>query len=90
MTRIADRVKLVSENLANTLGTSEGQAQMQATLKNLAEVTESLLVFPIQTEINTLHVGVLNPTDTMTISALEALKNMQAINCKVLRDSTWA
>ena len=38
-----------------------------------AEVTESLLIFPIQTEINTLHVGVLNPTDTMTISALEAL-----------------
>ena len=38
-----------------------------------AEVTESLLVFPIQTEINTLHVCVLNPTDTMTLGALEAL-----------------
>src|SRR5262249_19055883 len=40
--RIADRVKVVSENLANTLGTPEGQAQMQSTLKNLAEVTEAL------------------------------------------------
>lgn len=40
--RIADRVKLVAENLANTLGTPEGQDEMKSTLKNLAEVTEAL------------------------------------------------
>src|SRR5882724_7916047 len=40
--RIADRVKLVAENLANTIGSPEGQAEMRATLKNLAAVTEAL------------------------------------------------
>jgi phospholipid/cholesterol/gamma-HCH transport system substrate-binding protein len=40
--RIADRVKLVAENLANTIGSPEGQAEMQATLKNLASVTDAL------------------------------------------------
>src|SRR6185436_17995637 len=40
--RIADRVKLVSENLANTIGSPEGQADMRNTLKNLAAVTEAL------------------------------------------------
>ncbi len=42
LARIADRVKLVSENLANTIGSPEGQADMQNTLKNLAAVTEAL------------------------------------------------
>lgn len=36
-------------------------------------VAEALYAFPIQTEINTLHVCVLNPTDATTLSALEAL-----------------
>jgi phospholipid/cholesterol/gamma-HCH transport system substrate-binding protein len=40
--RIADRVKLVAENLANTIGSPEGQAEMRSTLKNLAAVTEAL------------------------------------------------
>ncbi|HKQ68692.1 MAG TPA: MlaD family protein [Polyangiaceae bacterium] len=42
LARIADRVKLVSENLANTIGSPEGQAEMKSTLKNLAQVTEAL------------------------------------------------
>jgi phospholipid/cholesterol/gamma-HCH transport system substrate-binding protein len=42
LARIADRVKLVSENLANTIGSPEGQAEMKDTLKNLAAVTEAL------------------------------------------------
>jgi phospholipid/cholesterol/gamma-HCH transport system substrate-binding protein len=42
LARIADRVKLVAENLANTIGSPEGQAEMQATLKNLAAVTDAL------------------------------------------------
>jgi phospholipid/cholesterol/gamma-HCH transport system substrate-binding protein len=40
--RIADRVKLVAENLASTIGSPEGQAEMRDTLKNLAAVTEAL------------------------------------------------
>jgi type IV pilus assembly protein PilB len=44
-----------------------------------AEITESLLVFPIQTEVNTLHVGVLNPTDADTIGALEALSGCHVV-----------
>jgi phospholipid/cholesterol/gamma-HCH transport system substrate-binding protein len=42
LARIADRVKLVSENLANTIGSPEGQADMRSTLKNLAAVTDAL------------------------------------------------
>jgi phospholipid/cholesterol/gamma-HCH transport system substrate-binding protein len=42
LARIADRVKLVSENLASTIGSPEGQADMRNTLKNLAAVTEAL------------------------------------------------
>jgi phospholipid/cholesterol/gamma-HCH transport system substrate-binding protein len=42
LARIADRVKLVSENLANTIGSPEGQEQMRDTLKNLAAVTDAL------------------------------------------------
>ncbi len=40
--RIADRVKLVSETLATTIGSPEGQAAMRNTLENLAAVTEAL------------------------------------------------
>lgn len=39
---IADRVKLVAENLASTIGSPEGEADMRATLRNLASVTEAL------------------------------------------------
>lgn len=42
LARIADRVKLVAENLASTVGSPEGEADMRATLRNLAEVTEAL------------------------------------------------
>jgi type IV pilus assembly protein PilB len=37
------------------------------------EVAEALPAFPIQTEINTIHVCLLNPTDATAITALEAL-----------------
>lgn len=39
---IAERVKVVAESLANTVGSAEGEADMRATLRNLAEVTEAL------------------------------------------------
>jgi phospholipid/cholesterol/gamma-HCH transport system substrate-binding protein len=42
LARIADRVKLVAENLAATIGSPEGQADMKKTLENLASVTEAL------------------------------------------------
>src|SRR6185369_7778962 len=40
--RIADRMKLVAENLASTIGSPEGQKDMRDTLKNLAAVTDAL------------------------------------------------
>jgi phospholipid/cholesterol/gamma-HCH transport system substrate-binding protein len=40
--RIADRVKVVSENLATAFGSPEAQTQMHDTLKHLAEVTDAL------------------------------------------------
>lgn len=42
LAHIADRVKLVAENLADTFGSEEGEAHMRATLRNLAQVTEAL------------------------------------------------
>ena len=42
LARIADRVKLVAENLANTVGSPEGREDMRKTLENLAGVTEAL------------------------------------------------
>jgi phospholipid/cholesterol/gamma-HCH transport system substrate-binding protein len=42
LARIADRVRLVAENLANTLGSPEGREDMRKTLENLAGVTEAL------------------------------------------------
>jgi phospholipid/cholesterol/gamma-HCH transport system substrate-binding protein len=40
--RIADRIKVVSEQLAQSLGTEQGGNNMKAILQNLAEVTDSL------------------------------------------------
>jgi type IV pilus assembly protein PilB len=43
------------------------------------EVIHALLVFPVQMEINRLHVCMLNPTDGWTVRALEALSG-----CRVM------
>jgi type IV pilus assembly protein PilB len=43
------------------------------------EVVHALLVFPVQMEINRLHVCMLNPTDGWTVRALEALSG-----CRVM------
>ncbi len=40
------------------------------------DATESLFVFPVQTEVNTVHVCMLNPTDGITVPALEALSGL--------------
>ena len=40
--RIADRVKAVAEQLANSLGTEQGGKNMQAILENLAQATDAL------------------------------------------------
>jgi phospholipid/cholesterol/gamma-HCH transport system substrate-binding protein len=40
--RIADRVKVVAEQLANSLGTEQGGRNMQAILENLAQATDAL------------------------------------------------
>lgn len=40
--RIADRVKLVAEQLANSLGTDEGGRNMNRILQNLADATEAM------------------------------------------------
>jgi phospholipid/cholesterol/gamma-HCH transport system substrate-binding protein len=42
LARIADRVRLVAENLADVIGSQEGREQMRKTLDNLANVTEAL------------------------------------------------
>jgi len=68
--RIADRVKLVSENLASTIGSPEGQAEMKATLKNLAAVTEALNE-TVRENRETIRHTLLNVEDISTKSGPE-------------------
>jgi phospholipid/cholesterol/gamma-HCH transport system substrate-binding protein len=68
--RIADRVKLVSENLAATIGSPEGQAEMKSTLKNLAAVTEALNE-TVRENRETIRHTLLNVEDISTKSGPE-------------------
>jgi phospholipid/cholesterol/gamma-HCH transport system substrate-binding protein len=79
--RIADRVKLVSENLASTIGSPEGQAEMKATLKNLASVTEALNE-TVRENRETIRHTLLNVEDISTKSAPELRQILE--NVKVI------
>jgi type IV pilus assembly protein PilB len=46
-----------------------------------ADVTRRLLVFPVQMELNTIHVCMLNPTDRRLTSSLEALSGCRVQPC---------
>jgi phospholipid/cholesterol/gamma-HCH transport system substrate-binding protein len=70
LARIADRVKLVSENLAATIGSPEGQAEMRNTLKNLAAVTEALNQ-TVRENRETIRHTLLNVEDITTKSGPE-------------------
>ncbi len=83
LARIADRVKLVSENLANTLGTPEGQQQMQATLKNLAQVTEALNE-TVRENRESIRQTLLNVQNITTQGAPEMRKILE--NVRVVTD----
>jgi phospholipid/cholesterol/gamma-HCH transport system substrate-binding protein len=83
--RIADRVKLVSENLAATIGSPEGQREMQATLKNLASVTEALNE-TVRENRETVRHTLLNVEDITTKSGPELqqiLENVRTITTDV-------
>jgi phospholipid/cholesterol/gamma-HCH transport system substrate-binding protein len=85
LARIADRVKLVAENLANTIGSPEGQEQMQATLKNLAAVTEALNE-TVRENRETIRRTLLNVEDITHRSAPELrqiLENVRTITSDV-------
>jgi phospholipid/cholesterol/gamma-HCH transport system substrate-binding protein len=79
--RIADRVKLVSENLASTIGSPEGQAEMKATLKNLAAVTEALNE-TVRENRETIRHTLLNVEDISTKSGPELRQILE--NVKVI------
>jgi phospholipid/cholesterol/gamma-HCH transport system substrate-binding protein len=68
--RIADRVKLVAENLAATIGSPEGQREMKETLKNLAAVTEALNQ-TVRENRETIRHTLLNVEDITTKSGPE-------------------
>jgi phospholipid/cholesterol/gamma-HCH transport system substrate-binding protein len=79
--RIADRVKLVAENLAATVGTPEGQEEMKSTLKNLAGVTEALNQ-TVRENRDTIRRTLLNVEDITGRSAPELrqiLENIRTI-----------
>jgi phospholipid/cholesterol/gamma-HCH transport system substrate-binding protein len=83
--RIADRVKLVSENLAATIGSPEGQREMQSTLKNLASVTEALNE-TVRENRETIRHTLLNVEDITTKSGPELqqiLDNVKTITTDV-------
>jgi phospholipid/cholesterol/gamma-HCH transport system substrate-binding protein len=68
--RIADRVKLVAENLAATIGSPEGQQEMKQTLQNLASVTEALNQ-TVRENRETIRHTLLNVEDITTKSGPE-------------------
>ncbi|HMJ53700.1 MAG TPA: MlaD family protein [Polyangiaceae bacterium] len=70
LARIADRVKIVSETLADTIGSPEGQAEMRNTLKNLAAVTEALNQ-TVRENRETIRHTLLNVEDITTRSGPE-------------------
>src|SRR5438445_2459706 len=79
--RIADRVKLVAENLANTVGSPTGQAQMRNTLKDLAAVTEALNE-TVRENRETIRKTLLNVEDITNKSGPELqqiLENLRTI-----------
>jgi phospholipid/cholesterol/gamma-HCH transport system substrate-binding protein len=81
LARIADRVKLVAENLAATIGSPEGQAEMKSTLKNLAAVTEALNE-TVRENRETIRHTLLNVEDITNRSAPELraiLENVRTI-----------
>jgi len=81
LARIADRVKLVSENLAATIGSPEGQAEMKDTLKNLAAVTEALNA-TVRENRDTIRQTLLNVQDITQRSGPELnqiLDNVRSI-----------
>src|SRR5262249_23428151 len=83
--RIADRLKLVSENLANTLGTPEGQKEMQDTLKNLAAVTDALnqTVRENREAIRKTLINVQDITDRSGPELRQILENVRVITSDV-------
>jgi type IV pilus assembly protein PilB len=45
------------------------------------QVARKLLIFPVQMEVNTIHVCMLNPTDGVTMRSLEALSGCKVQPC---------
>jgi phospholipid/cholesterol/gamma-HCH transport system substrate-binding protein len=85
LARIADRVKLVAENLATTLGSPEGREDMKKTLENLAGVTEALNQ-TVRENRETIRQTLLNVEDITTSSGPELkhiLENVRILTSDV-------
>jgi phospholipid/cholesterol/gamma-HCH transport system substrate-binding protein len=78
LARIADRVKLVTENLASTLGSPEGKEDMRKTLENLAGVTEALNQ-TVRENRETIRHTLLNVEDITTKSGPELRQIMENV-----------
>lgn len=83
--RIADRLKLVSENLAATVGSPKGQLDMQKTLENLAQVTEALnqTVRENRETIRQTLINVENITNRSAPELQKILENVRVVTTDV-------
>jgi phospholipid/cholesterol/gamma-HCH transport system substrate-binding protein len=85
LARIADRVRLVAENLATTVGSPEGREDMRKTLENLAGVTEALNQ-TVRENRETIRHTLLNFEDITTSSGPEIkqiLENVRVLTTDV-------
>ncbi|HEY3595329.1 MAG TPA: MlaD family protein [Polyangiaceae bacterium] len=85
LARIADRVKLVAENLATTLGSPEGREDMRKTLENLAGVTEALnqTVRDNREAIRHILINVEGITDNASPELKQILENVRVVTSDV-------
>ena len=82
---IANRVKSVSDSLANTVGTEQGEQDIRATLHNLAEVTDELnkTVRENRQSIRTIVNNVQNISGRSEPQIAQILENVRVITSEV-------
>jgi phospholipid/cholesterol/gamma-HCH transport system substrate-binding protein len=79
--RIADRVKLVAEQLASSLGTEQGGQNMKRILQNVADATEALngAIRENRTEFKTIISNVDRITSSSEPQVAKILENVRVI-----------
>ncbi len=85
LAHIADRVKTVSDSLANSIGSDQGQKDIQDTMHNLAEVTDQLnaAVKENRESIRNIVLNVENISQRSSPEITQILENVRVITAEV-------